>query len=84
VAFGRFFASRTKPDAPAAALDVLRSARTEFALPICAIGGVTPENGRILIDAGADLLAAIEGVFGNPDPSAVRLAATAYAQLFIA
>jgi thiamine-phosphate pyrophosphorylase len=82
VAFGRFFASRTKPDAPAASLEVLAAARSEIELPICAIGGVTPDNGRSLLDAGADLLAAIDGVFGNPEPEAVWRAARAYASLF--
>lgn len=79
VAFGRFFPSRTKPRAVPAAPALLRSARTELDRPLVAIGGITPENGRPLIEAGADLLAAIHGVFGAGD---VRAAAAAYAALF--
>ncbi len=82
IAFGRFFDSRTKPDAPQASIELLRTARAEFHLPICAIGGVTPENGSALITAGADLLAAVEGVFGDPDPAHVEANARAYGRLF--
>ena len=82
VAFGRFFPSRTKPDAPQATVELLRRARGELQLPICAIGGVTPDNGGALVGAGADLIAAVEGVFGAAEPAAVEAAARAYAQLF--
>jgi thiamine-phosphate pyrophosphorylase len=79
VAFGRFFPSTTKPDAPQAEIPLLRAARARLRVPICAIGGVTPANARILIDAGADLVAAVEGVFGARD---VAAAARAYSRLF--
>ena len=79
VAFGRFFPSSTKPAAPQAELALLREARTQLRIPICAIGGVTPGNAAGLIAAGADLVAAVEGVFGAPD---VEAAAGAYARLF--
>ncbi|HZP12096.1 MAG TPA: thiamine phosphate synthase [Nevskiaceae bacterium] len=79
VAIGRFYPSRTKPDAPQATLDLLRSVRAGVAGPICAIGGITPDRVPELIDAGADCVAAIEGVFGTPD---VRSAAAAYAAHF--
>lgn len=65
VAFGRFFPSATKPQAPCARLETLMEARKRCHLPIVAIGGITLENGRILLDAGADLLAVIEGVLGG-------------------
>lgn len=79
VAFGRFFPSRTKPHAPPAALDVLREARTALSVPICAIGGLTPANAPAVVAAGADLVAAIDGLFGAAD---VEAAARAYAGLF--
>lgn len=79
VAFGRFFPSRTKPQAVPATLALLRAARAELALPIVAIGGITPENGGSLVAAGADALAVIEGVFNQPD---IRAAAARYARLF--
>ena len=79
VAFGSFFPSRTKPLAVCARPDLLRSARAQLKIPIVAIGGITPENGAELIRAGADMLAAVEGVFGQPD---IRAAAQRYANLF--
>ena len=79
VAFGRFFPSRTKPQAVQADRALLREARQKLRVPIVAIGGITPENGASLIAAGADALAVIEGVFGQAD---VRAAARRYAQLF--
>lgn len=79
VAFGRFFASPTKPDAVAAPVELLRHARHALDLPLVAIGGITPENGARLIGAGADALAVISGVFGQPDPEA---AARRYTRLW--
>ncbi|OGI40915.1 MAG: thiamine-phosphate diphosphorylase [Candidatus Muproteobacteria bacterium RBG_16_64_10] len=79
VAFGSFFPSRTKPQAVRATPDLLREAKQRLHIPVVAIGGVTPENGAALIEAGADMLAVIEGVFAQPDVSA---AARRYARLF--
>jgi len=67
VAFGRFFASYTKPGEIFASLDLLRQARAELSCPIVAIGGITADNAPPLIKAGADFLAVIHGVFGQPD-----------------
>ena len=79
IAFGRFFSSLTKPQAPQADIDLLKRAKKELHIPVVAIGGITPENGRQLIEAGADMLAVIHGIFGQTD---VRLAAQRYAELF--
>ncbi|MDQ3959903.1 MAG: thiamine phosphate synthase [Pseudomonadota bacterium] len=79
VAFGRFFPSKTKPEAKQAPLALLHEARRQLSIPIVAIGGITPENGGALIEAGADLLAVIEGVFGQPDLEAT---ARRYTELF--
>jgi len=67
IAFGRFFPSSTKPLAVQARPELLREARRRIPLPLVAIGGITPENGRLLIEAGADLLAVIHAVFGQAD-----------------
>jgi thiamine-phosphate pyrophosphorylase len=79
VAFGRFFPSQTKPGNILASEDLLREARVKLTVPIVAIGGITPENGAVLLAAGADLLAVIHGVFGDADPEA---AARRYLGLF--
>ncbi|MBW0148688.1 thiamine phosphate synthase [Marinobacter arenosus] len=80
LAFGRFYTSGTKPDAPAASPAVLTEAR-QFGRPLTAIGGITAENGEPLIRAGADLLAVIGGLFGGA-PDDVENRARAFARLF--
>ena len=62
VAFGRFFSSSSKPLAAPAEIGTLTAAKKVLTLPIVAIGGILPENGASLIDAGADLLAVIGGL----------------------
>lgn len=67
IAFGRFFPSSSKPDAVPADPALLQEARRQLSIPIVAIGGITPENGGPLVAAGADMLAVIQGIFGQPD-----------------
>lgn len=81
VAFGSFFPSPTKPQAVRATIALLRSAKARLRLPVVAIGGITPENGRALVAAGADALAVIHGLFAAHD---IRHAAERYAALFAA
>ncbi len=79
VAFGAFFASSVKPNAPVATLALLQQAHRELALPIVAIGGITLQNGKQLIEAGADALAVISAVFGATD---IQQAAQQFSILF--
>ncbi len=79
VAFGRFFPSATKPGAPPCPLSVLKAARDTLDIPVAAIGGINADNGASLVDAGADLLAVIDAVFGQAD---VRAAAARITDLF--
>lgn len=69
VAFGAMFPSSTKPKAVRASAALLTQART-LQVPVVAIGGITPDNGRAIVQAGADLLAAIDGLFGQGDIAA--------------
>ncbi|WP_037072789.1 thiamine phosphate synthase [Pseudoxanthomonas suwonensis] len=69
VAFGAFFPTTTKLVTRRATPGLLRDAAA-LGVPRVAIGGITPENGRALVEAGADLLAVIGGVFDAPDPVA--------------
>ncbi len=78
VAFGRFYASTSKPLASPAQLSTLEQARQLLNVPIVAIGGILPQNGAQILNAGADLLAVIGGLFsGDPEASAI-----AYQALF--
>ncbi len=73
VAFGRFFPSQSKPLASPAELHTLHKAKLSLNIPIVAIGGILPENGGQLLEAGADVLAVIGGIFDHaPEHSAQR------------
>lgn len=78
VAFGRFFTSASKPLAAPADINTLHEAKRVLTVPVVAIGGILPDNGGQLLDAGADLLAVIGGLFtAQPEH-----AAQAYRALF--
>lgn len=77
IAFGRFFPSSTKPDARPAPVSLIGDARQQFRnTPIVVIGGITLDNGKQLLDAGADMLAVCQSLFAADD-------ITAQAQKFI-
>ena len=70
VAFGSFFASRVKPGAVRAPLDLLTQAKAELSVPVVAIGGITPENAQQLGRAGADAIAVITALYDVADVTA--------------
>lgn len=67
IAFGRFFNSSTKPSAPQAEISLLENARKHISIPIVAIGGITHNNATLLLESNIDMLAVIEGIFGQAD-----------------
>lgn len=77
-AFGRFFPSNSKPLAAPAQIETLQQAKKLLKIPIVAIGGILPENGEVLLNAGADLLAVIGGIFDHN----AETSAQAYQTLF--
>ncbi|MCF6338166.1 MAG: thiamine phosphate synthase [Gammaproteobacteria bacterium] len=79
IAFGRFFPSYTKPDAPQASIETLQMAKRELDIPVAAIGGITIENAATLIHAGADMLAIVNAVFSQTD---IKAAAQHYQKCF--
>ncbi|WP_336930303.1 thiamine phosphate synthase [Acinetobacter tandoii] len=62
VAFGAVYATATKPEAGNVGIEVIAQAKQEFAVPICAIGGLTVENSAPVITAGTDLCAVISDI----------------------
>ena len=78
ISFGTFFLSPTKPLAPRASIDLLRQSAA-LGVPRVAIGGITPDNGASLVEAGAEYLAAISAVFRATD---VRAAAQCFTDLY--
>jgi len=66
VAVGPVFATSTKLNAePVVGLEGVRRARALTGKPIVAIGGITRANARAVIDAGADSVAVIGGLFSD-------------------
>ena len=70
VAFGAVFASATKPHATRVAPDVLRALTARAPLPVCAIGGIRPDNARTVLDCGVAMIAAASGILQADDPCA--------------
>ena len=67
IAFGAFFPSVTKPDAKKADIALVKLAKSQLTIPVVAIGGITPENGKQLIEANIDYLAVISGLYSASD-----------------
>lgn len=67
VAFGAFFETTTKQAKTKADPAILTWWQEMMTAPCVAIGGITPENGRVLVEAGADFLAVSSGVWDHPD-----------------
>ncbi|HYE29657.1 MAG TPA: thiamine phosphate synthase [Allosphingosinicella sp.] len=74
VAFGAFFPTATKETAHRPDPSILSWWSRLFELPCVAIGGITPENGRALVAAGADFLAVCSAVWGDARGPAAAVA----------
>jgi thiamine-phosphate pyrophosphorylase len=77
VAFGSFYPTTTKVVRHRPEPVILSWWSTLFEVPCVAIGGITPDNGRALVDAGADFLAVSGAVWHQDEVSAM----TAFARL---
>jgi thiamine-phosphate pyrophosphorylase len=66
VAFGAFFPTETKDPSSKADTELLTWWQEMIEVPCVAIGGITPENARPLVEAGADFLAVSAGVWKHP------------------
>lgn len=73
IAIGPVFATASKanPD-PVVGLEGVREARALTSKPLVAIGGITLENARSVLDAGAASVAVISAIFGpGKDPAQI-------------
>lgn len=77
VAFGAFFPTTTKHAKYRPDPEILEWCSSMTILPCVAIGGITQENCRPLIDAGADYLAVIGSIWSHPDGPEKAVAAFA-------
>ena len=68
MAIGPVFTTRSKdnPD-PVVGLEMVRRARAATSRPLVAIGGITRENARSVVEAGADGVAVISDLLEAPD-----------------
>ncbi|MEX1032502.1 MAG: thiamine phosphate synthase [Cellvibrionaceae bacterium] len=82
LAFGRFFPSHTKPQAPSAQLPLLSQTKRVLNLPVVAIGGINVDNAPSLIAAGADCLAVCHDLFSSDNLDQVQRRAAHYVSLF--
>lgn len=79
VAFGGFYPSRVKKYEVTTSPDIITRALSDIDLPLCVIGGMTPQNARPLIELGANAVAAISSVYAATDH---RSAAAEFASMF--
>jgi len=75
VAFGAFFETSTKEAPTRAEADILTIWQESMQTPCVAIGGITVENCRALVTAGADFIAVSSGVWAHPESPASAIAA---------
>ncbi|CAA7615121.1 Thiamine-phosphate synthase [Magnetospirillum sp. UT-4] len=75
VAFGAFFPTATKQPKAHAEPEILAWWSELFTIPCVAIGGITVDNCRPLVAAGADFLAVSAGVWEHPEGPAAAVAA---------
>ncbi len=79
VAFGGFYPSRVKKYEVSTPVDIISRAKAALTVPVCVIGGMTPENAVPLVNEGADLVAAISSVYQHEHPAS---AAADFVRLF--
>ena len=75
VAFGAFFPTTTKEPKARAEIEIVQWWSQMMIVPQVAIGGITVENARPLIDAGTDFLAVSSGVWDHPSGPAAAVQA---------
>ena len=78
-AFGGFYPSLVKKYEVATSPSIITQALSELSIPLCVIGGMTPQNARPLIELGAHSVAAISSVYAASDHQS---AAAEFASMF--
>jgi thiamine-phosphate pyrophosphorylase len=79
VAFGGFYPSRVKKYEVSTPASIVSKAKFQLTLPVCVIGGMTPDNAKPLVKEGADMVAAISSVYSADD---IAIAVKEFAALF--
>lgn len=71
---GTIFASQSHPGLPPTGAGFLRDVCAAVSLPVLAIGGITPQNLGLCLEAGAVGVAALSPIMQASDPQAAALA----------
>lgn len=71
VAFGGFYPSPVKQYPVTTPPSIISAAKAQIPLPLAVIGGMTTENVKPLVAAGADMVAVISSIYQAKDPLGV-------------
>ena len=75
VAFGAFYPTTTKNVEHVAELDTVEKWSRVMEIPCVAIGGITLQNAKPIVDSGADFIAVSSAVWNHPDGPAAAVKA---------
>jgi thiamine-phosphate pyrophosphorylase len=70
ISVGPIFPTQTKDAGPPVGVELIRQVAQAVTLPIVAIGGITADNARSAIEAGASLVAVCSAICASPQPKA--------------
>lgn len=71
IALGGFYPTRIKKYPVTTELDIVKMMKEEMPdMPSCAIGGITVENAKPLLERGVDMISVISSVYFADDPEA--------------
>ena len=65
IALGACFASKTKPNAPVADTNFITKVVNFSSLPVVAIGGITLDNCKTVLDCGVNAIAMVNEIFAS-------------------
>lgn len=74
IVLGTIFPSRSHPGGQTGGLELVEQVTRLVHIPVIAIGGITVENAAEVMRAGADGIAVISAILGQPDPRAAARA----------
>ncbi|NRD80681.1 thiamine phosphate synthase [Bacillus sp. BRMEA1] len=71
--YGHIFSTNSKPGLKPKGLEELKEMTKQLPIPVIAIGGITPKNAKLAVEAGAKGIAVMSGVLEANDPlSAIK------------
>lgn len=65
---GAIFSTKTKEDADLVAIEAIKMIASRTSIPVIAIGGLRPDNLKVLRGTGISGIAAASAAFSSPDP----------------